>query len=55
MFQKILRFSIRNKLTVGILTVVLIVWGVWSLMQLPFDSTPDITTNQVSIITQAPS
>lgn len=55
MFQRILRFSIRNKLTVGILTLVLIVWGVWSLMQLPFDSTPDITTNQVSIITQAPS
>lgn len=30
-------------------------WGIWSLTQLPFDSTPDITNNQVQVITQAPS
>lgn len=37
------------------LTLVLIIWGAWSLSQLPFDSTPDITNNQVQVITQAPS
>lgn len=37
------------------LTLVLIIWGTWSLSQLPFDSTPDITNNQVQVITQAPS
>ena len=30
-------------------------WGVWSLVHLPFDATPDITNNQVQVITQAPS
>ena len=33
----------------------LMVWGGWSLSQLPFDSTPDITNNQVQVISQAPS
>lgn len=37
------------------MTIVLIVWGSYSLSQLPFDSTPDITNNQVQVITQAPS
>lgn len=55
MFQKIIDFSIKNKLVIGILTLALIVWGSVSLWQLPFDSTPDITNNQVQIITQAPS
>lgn len=55
MFQKLIKFSIENKLTIGILTVALVIWGGWSLSQLPFDSTPDITNNQVQVITQAPS
>lgn len=55
MFQKIIEFSIKNKLVIGVLTLALIVWGGYSLSQLPFDSTPDITTNQVQVITQAPS
>lgn len=37
------------------MTVLLVLWGGWSLSQLPFDSTPDITSNQVQVITQAPS
>lgn len=55
MFQKIIAYSIRNKLLVGVFTLALVVWGVVSLANLPFDSTPDITNNQVQIITQAPS
>ena len=55
MFQKIIQFSIQNKLIIGILTLALIIWGSWSLSKLPFDSTPDITSNQVQIIAQAPS
>ena len=55
MFQKIIQLSIKNKVTIGMLTLVLIIWGAWSLSQLPFDSTPDITNNQVQVITQAPS
>ena len=55
MFQKIIKFSITHKLVIGILTVMLVVWGGWSLSQLPFDATPDITNNQVQVISQAPS
>ncbi|MDR1878507.1 MAG: CusA/CzcA family heavy metal efflux RND transporter [Bacteroidales bacterium] len=55
MFQKIIKFSIENKLITGVLTVALLIWGLYSLTQLPFDATPDITNNQVQIITQAPS
>lgn len=55
MFQKLIDESIRHKLMVGIFTIALVIWGVWSLVQLPFDSTPDITDNQVQVITQAPS
>ena len=55
MFQRIIKFSIDNKLVVGVLTCALIVWGVWSLIQLPFDATPDITNNQVQIIVTSQS
>lgn len=55
MFQKLITYSIHHKMVVGILTVALAIWGIWSLVHLPFDSTPDITNNQVQVITQAPS
>lgn len=55
MFQKLIDYSIGNKLVVGVLTLALVAWGAWSLANLPFDSTPDITDNQVQVITQAPS
>ncbi|MDR0811895.1 MAG: CusA/CzcA family heavy metal efflux RND transporter, partial [Paludibacter sp.] len=55
MFQKLIKFSIENKLVIGVMTLALIVWGGYSLSQLPFDSTPDITNNQVQVITLSPS
>ncbi len=55
MFQKLIDYSIGHKLVVGVLSLALVAWGVWSLVNLPFDSTPDITDNQVQVITQAPS
>lgn len=55
MFQKLITYSIRHKLMIGVLSIALAIWGVWSLVHLPFDSTPDITDNQVQVITQAPS
>lgn len=55
MFQKLITYSIRHKLVIGVLSIALAIWGVWSLIHLPFDSTPDITDNQVQVITQAPS
>lgn len=55
MFDKIIAFSIRNKVTIGIMTLVLILVGIYSAYNLPVDAQPDITNNQVQIITQAPS
>ncbi len=55
MFKRLLDYSISHKLVIGVLVLALVAWGVWSLIELPFDSTPDITDNQVQVITQAPS
>lgn len=55
MLDKIIHYSIHNKLIVGLLTVGLIAWGSYSLSQLPIDAVPDITNNQVQVITVAPS
>lgn len=55
MLNAIIRFSIRNKLIVGIFVLFLIGWGSYSLTQLPIDAVPDITNNQVLVITSAPS
>ena len=55
MLNKIIEFSINNKLIVGILTLFLIGWGAYSLTQLPIDAVPDITDNQVMVITISPT
>jgi len=55
MLHTIIRFSIKNKLIIGLLTFGLIVWGGFSVTKLPIDAVPDITNNQVLIITTAPS
>ncbi|MGN6647131.1 MAG: CusA/CzcA family heavy metal efflux RND transporter [Cytophaga sp.] len=55
MLDRIIQFSIKNKLIIGVLTIALICWGVWSATKLPIDAVPDITNNQVQVITQSPA
>jgi len=55
MLNSIIRFSIRNKLIVGLFITGWIIWGVIELFQLPIDALPDITSNQVQVITVSPS
>lgn len=55
MLNRIIYFSIKNKLIIGLFTLALIVWGVWSALRLPVDAVPDITNNQVQVITQTPT
>ncbi|MFM8744708.1 MAG: efflux RND transporter permease subunit, partial [Cytophagales bacterium] len=55
MIDKLIVFSVRNKLFVGILVLVLIGWGSFSLSKLPVDAVPDVTSNQVDVITNSPS
>ncbi len=55
MLNKIIQFSVKNKLAIGIFTLLWIVYGVYEVTKLPIDAVPDITNNQVQIITTAPS
>ena len=55
MLDKIIAFSIKNKFIIALMTLALIVWGVWSATKLPIDAVPDITNNQVQIITVCPT
>lgn len=55
MLNKIIRFSIDHKLIIGLFTLGLIIWGIYSLKKLPIDAVPDITNNQVQVITSSPS
>ena len=55
MLNKIILFSIKNKFITAIFTFSLVVWGVWSAGKIPIDAVPDITNNQVQIITHSPS
>jgi len=55
MIEHIIHFSIKNKFIVGLFIIALIGWGIYSLTRLPIDAIPDITNNQVQVISLAPS
>lgn len=55
MFDKIIAYSVKNKFVIGLFVAALTIWGVFSLRQLPIDAVPDITNNQVQIITISPT
>ena len=42
-------------MVIGLLTFALIILGIYSLRQLPVDAVPDITNNQVQVITNSPT
>ncbi len=52
--HKIIEFSLKYKFLVLVLTALLIAGGVNSMLQLPIDAVPDVTPNQVQVLTQAP-
>ncbi len=55
MINRILDFSIANRLLMVIATLVVVGFGVSAALQLPIDAVPDVTTNQVQINTVAPA
>lgn len=55
MFDQVIAYSVKNKLVIGLLVVALIIWGGFSLSKLPIDAVPDITNNQVQVITISPT
>ena len=55
MIEKIIGLSLKNKAVVGLFTLAMVVWGLYSLANLPIDAVPDITNNQVQVISIAPT
>jgi len=55
MLNRIIGFSVHNKLIIAIATLFLLVFGAYQLTKLPIDAVPDITNNQVQVITVSPS
>ncbi len=55
MLNAIIGFAIKNKLVVGLFIIALIGYGSYQFTKLPIDAVPDITNNQVQVITLAPS
>jgi len=55
MLNKIISFSVKNKLIIGLFVIALIGWGTYEVTRLPIDAVPDITDNQVQVITVSPA
>ncbi len=55
MINSIISFSIKNKVLIGLMTIALIIGGLYSMTRVPLDAVPDITNNQVLVITTAPN
>jgi len=51
MIRSIIAFSVRNKLLILLLVAGLIGAGLYNLSRLPIDAVPDITNNQVQVVT----
>ncbi|MEZ4898500.1 MAG: CusA/CzcA family heavy metal efflux RND transporter [Saprospiraceae bacterium] len=51
MLEKIINYSIHNKLIVILFTLGIVGFGVYSLTQIPIGAVPDVTNNQVQVIT----
>ncbi|NUM50250.1 MAG: CusA/CzcA family heavy metal efflux RND transporter [Flavobacteriales bacterium] len=55
MLDKIINFSVNNKFIIGLFLMGLIGFGTYQLTKLPIDAVPDITNNQVQVISVAPA
>lgn len=53
--EKLVVFALRYRVLVLLVTIMVAVWGALSLQSLPIDVEPDITPNQVLVLTRAPS
>lgn len=51
MLEKIIRFSLNRKLIVLLFTSAIFAYGIYSVFHIPIGAVPDITNNQVQIIT----
>ncbi len=55
MINKIINFSVNNKLITGVLLAIFVMFGIYSFTQLSVDALPDVTNNQVQVVTNTPN
>ncbi len=55
MINKIISFSIKNKLIIILMMIAWIGGGIYSMKKVPIDALPDITNNQIQVITTSPN
>ncbi len=55
MINRIIAYSVRNKLVIALFTLAIMGFGIWSITKVPVDAVPDITNNQVQVITKSPN
>jgi len=51
MLEYIIKFSLKNKLIILLFTFSIVVFGIYALMNIPIGAVPDVTNNQVQVIT----
>ncbi|WP_022836051.1 efflux RND transporter permease subunit [Salisaeta longa] len=54
MFDRLIASVIKNRVLVLLLTAVLAGWGIYSWQEVPLDAYPELTNNQVQILTRVP-
>ncbi|MDL1878486.1 efflux RND transporter permease subunit, partial [Cytophagia bacterium CHB2] len=54
MIDKLISFSLRNRVLIFIVTLLLVGLGVNAWLQIPIDAFPDVTNIQVQVISEAP-
>ncbi len=55
MINKLIEFSVKNKLLISIHIIALIIFGTYAMLNMNVDAVPDITNNQVQVVTVSPS
>ncbi|MGH9559767.1 MAG: efflux RND transporter permease subunit, partial [Bryobacteraceae bacterium] len=54
MIQRIVDFSLNNRMLVLAVAAMLFIWGILSFRSLPVEAYPDVANNYVNVITQWP-
>ena len=52
MINRLITFSVRNKVLIFALVAAACIWGTWSMLHLPLDATPDLSETQVIILSR---
>ncbi|HEY9722449.1 MAG TPA: CusA/CzcA family heavy metal efflux RND transporter [Oscillatoriaceae cyanobacterium] len=54
MIERIIEFSIKQRLWIILATLALVVWGIFAIMRTPLDAIPDLSDNQVIVYAEWP-